>query len=207
MTSEVSICNLALSWLGTNPITALTDDTVEAKICQANYEPARDATLEDRNWTFAIERMILTPEVAVPPFGYSHQFLIPANVKRIVSVSNGAAIGSNVMGTEIDWQKEKNKIVANHAKVYVRAVVGEKDTTRYPPTFIHALAARMAAEMAIPLTHSQSLLKSMWQLYGTKIKIASGTDGRQGRREQTEAIRLTRARRLGYPAGDVGGTV
>ena len=203
-TSEVSICNLALSWLGTNPITSLDDDTVEAKHCKANYEAARDATLEDRNWTFAIERMILTPEVAVPAFGYSHQFLIPSHVKRVVSVSNGGAIGSNTMGTEIDWQKEKNKIVANEAKIYVRAVVLEPDPTRYPPTFVHALAARMAAEMAVPLTHSESLLKSMWQLYGTKIKIASGTDGRQGRREQTEAVRLIGVRQQG---GIVGGFV
>lgn len=204
MTSEVSICNLAMSWLGTNPITSLDDDTVEAKQCKANYEPARDATLEDRNWTFAIERVILTPEVEVPAFGYSHQFLIPANIKRIVSVSNGAGTGSNTMGTEVDWQKEKNKIVANLAKVYVRAVVQEKDPSRYPPTFVHALAARLAAEMAIPLTHSTSLLESMWTLYGTKIRIASGTDGRQGRREQTEAIRLVGVRQQG---GIVGGFV
>ena len=207
MTSEVSICNLALSWLGTNPITALTDDTVEAKQCQANYEPARDATIEDRNWTFAIERLILTPMIDTPTFGYSHQFLIPARVLRVISVSDGSASGSNVMGTEIDWQKEKNAIVANTSTVYVKAVVQEKDPARYPPSYVQALAARLAAEMAMPLTHSNAMLDRMWGLYGAKLKAASGTDGRQGRREQTEAVRLTRARRLGYPSGDIGGTV
>ena len=201
MTSEVSICNLALSWLGTNPITALTDDTVEAKICLANYDAARDAVLEDRNWTFAIERMILTPMVDTPAFGYSKQFLIPARVRRIISVSNGGAIGSNVMGTEIDWQKEQNTIVANETTVYVKAVADQKDPARYPATFVHALAARMAAEMSIPLTHSAKLQQSMWQLYDSKLKASSGSDGRQGKREQTEATRLTSARRLGYAVG------
>lgn len=204
MASQVSICNLALSWLGTNPITSIDDDTVEAKICKANYDENLKAVLEDRDWTFAMERLILTPLVETPTFGYSHAFLIPARVRRVVSVSDGAAIGSNVTGTEIDWQKEQNKIVANQEKIYVRTVSDAFDPAKYPSAYVHAFAARMAAEMSIPLTHSQKLSEQMWALYGNKITIASASDGRQGRREHLEASRLTRARRLGYPGGGTG---
>ena len=205
MATQVSIANLALSWLGTKGITNFSDDTVEASAVRLNYEDAIKAVLEDRNWTFAIERMILTPEEATPIFGYGHQFTIPARVRRVVSVTlegvGDVTTLENRSGAndEIDWQKEKNKILANEDKIFVRAVVDEDDPARYPSAFVHALAARLAADMAITLTHSKELQADNWGLYQAKLTAASSSDGRQGRRERLDAPRLTRARRLGYP--------
>ena len=206
MASKVSIANLALSWLGTNPIISFGDDTVEAKLVSLNYEDALQAVLEDRDWTFAIKRYILTPASESPVFGFSNAFTIPPEVRRLISVGvdRGGGIGfdgitSDVQGTEVQWQKEGNEIVSNEERVFVIAVADNDDASSYPSAFVHALAARLAAELAIPLTHSPKLMASMWQLYAQKLTASSGSDGRQGRREHLEASRLTRARRLGYP--------
>ena len=208
MASQVSICNLALGWLGTNAIIAIDDETVEAKLCKANYEDAIKAVLEDRDWTFAIDRFTLTPEDEQPEFGFSFSFIIPQQVRRVISCSTDRAFSfvdsgvvSDVKGAEVNWQKEGNRLVANENTLFMRAVVDVFDPLRYPSTFVHCAAARLAADLAIPLTHSPSLMQSMWSLYGMKLTTASTADGRQGRREQVEASRLTRARRLGYPLG------
>lgn len=198
MTSEVAICNLALSWLGGNLITALTDEQKEAKICNANYELARDAVLEDRDWTFATKRYILTPDVTTPVYGYDQQFLIPAEVLRVIHVGNNRNV-NNPDQITINWQKEENRIVANETQIQVRAIARITDTARFPPTFTHALAARLAADIAIPLTASRSLMESMWGLYEQKMSAAAGSDGRQGRREKIQATQLVAARRQGYP--------
>ena len=197
MTSEVGICNLALSWLGGNLITALTDDQKEAKICDANYALARDAVLEDRDWTFATKRYKLTPDATSPVYGYGQRFLIPAEIIRVVHVGTDNNV-NNPDQITIPWQKEENFIVANEAQVFVRAIAKITDTSRFPPSFTHAVAARLAADIAIALTSSRSMMESMWQLYDAKLTAASSNDGRQGRREQIQATQLTSARRAGF---------
>ncbi|GAG49967.1 unnamed protein product, partial [marine sediment metagenome] len=58
MTERIDITNMALSWLGEEPITSLQDDLDRANIMAINYIPARDATLEAHDWSFAIMRFI-----------------------------------------------------------------------------------------------------------------------------------------------------
>ena len=204
-TSQVSICNLALSWLGTPPIMSIDDETVEAALCKAQYDDALKATLEERDWTFATDRLILTPVVEPPLWGFGNKFLVPAQVRRVISVTvpRGTTIdvSSDVLGFNVQWQLESGFILADEDLIHVRAVLNNDNAGAYPGVFVQALAARLAADMSIGLTHSLDLYKTLWAFYDLKITTASGTDGRQGRRETVEAPRLTRARRLGYPAG------
>jgi len=50
MATEVSICSNALRRLGDDPITALTDDTERARLCNAFYVPSRDLVLRSHPW-------------------------------------------------------------------------------------------------------------------------------------------------------------
>jgi hypothetical protein len=60
--------------------------------------------------------------------------------------------------------------------------------------FVQALAARMAAELAIPLSENAQLQGTMWQLYGTKLAEAAARDGQQGSNEYITQRRLTGVR-------------
>jgi len=191
--SEVSICNQALSWLAGNLITSLDDDTNEAKLCKANYDNARDAVLEDRAWTFATTRYRWTPLASAPAFGYSHAFLIDPEVLRILEVretDTNKANGANNM----DWRREGNTIVCNEDTIYVKALRRIVDTSKYPPAFVQCLAARIAAEIAIPLTESRGYQQDMWNLYFSKLETAAATDGMQGSTDIIESRRLTGVR-------------
>ena len=191
--SEVQICNLALGWLGAELITSLGDDNDGAKLCNVNYPSARDTLLEMRDWSFAIKRRILTPLLEPPAHTYSQAFLIPADVIRTLMVDD-TTFADNLL----DWTKEGNQILANVEKIYITYISRITDTVVFTPTFAQALAQRLAADMAIPLTESRTLQESHWALFEAKFEEASTSDSMQGKPLQTRTRTLTAARTHGF---------
>ena len=203
----VSIVNQALSWLGANLITSIDDDSTEAIVAKANYDLLRDAVLEAREWTFAISRMSLTPLVRKPVYGYSRQFLVPSFVLRVLSVPDSPTSGSTVglNGGGADWlqdvefwrmesQPEGTVILADRDTLMIRAIIQVTNEELWSPTFVQAFAARLAAEMAMPLVESRELQADMHGLYAAKLREAASLDGMQGRVEKIRADYLVRVR-------------
>ena len=204
-TSEVAICNQALGWLGAELIISLDDDSVEAKLCKANYAPLRDTVLEEREWTFAVKRLTASTIQEGPLYGFDKAFQIPPEVIRVLQVSRagddvqaGGSAGGDRHGTgqgretRIDWLREGQTIVANNAdKIFIRALVRIEDTTRFTPAFGQCLAARLAMDLAIPLTNSEKMQRSMAAMYGEKITLAASSDGLQGRSYRVRSDSLT----------------
>ena len=50
MASVVQICNSALNQLGASSITALTENSKNARICNERYETVRDAVYRSHPW-------------------------------------------------------------------------------------------------------------------------------------------------------------
>jgi len=200
----VSIANLALSWLGFDPIVSLEDDSKSANKINANFAPIRDAVLEDRDWTFAMERLALNKEADPPAFGYTAKYLLPAKVLRVVTANDdGGAVDAFAYqvglaaGSKLDWVKEGRSILANttSATVNVLAVVQVEDVTLWSPGFCQAVAARLAADLCVPLTENRSLQADLWKLYTDKLRDASANDGRQGRSPRLRNTTLAARRR------------
>jgi len=182
MTSVVSICNQAITWLGGNPIISLDDGTTEAILCKANYAHLRDAVLEEGKWTFATKRFKLLPNPTAPIYGYSHRFEIPSTVFVVLTATNYVDNAND--NNQFDYRREENFIVCNESVVYIKALVRITDVTKYTATFIQALAARIAADIAAPLTESTSKEKKMQDKYDRAINLALGIDGQQGQSDR-----------------------
>lgn len=207
--SPVAICNQALGWLGGDLIISLDDESKEAKLCKANFDGLRDAVLEDREWTFAVARIEMAELIDVPLYGFDKAFQIPEDVLRVLQVSRAGEVDDGVLvegsfqsatrgGTgqgresRIDWLREGETIVANNAaRIFCRVLKRITDTTKFSPAFDQCLAARMAMDLAIPLTNSRLLQRDMAQIYGEKITLAAGTDGMQGRSYKVRSDSLT----------------
>jgi hypothetical protein len=56
------------------------------------------------------------------------------------------------------------------------------------------VAARLAADLAMPITRSRKMQEDMWSLFETKLTSAAATDAGQGRSERTDSTELVRAR-------------
>lgn len=191
--SEVSICNMALSWLGAKPLIALGDDTVEGRLCKANYEPARDAVLEIRDWSFAIARFapasaIVPPDELLLHNGFS-PFVKPADMLRMITVCNDPTYSMRV-----GWHIEGNYIWARGSIIYIKYVFRQTDPTKFSATFSQALAAFLAADLAVPIAGSREMQQLMAQLFGVKLETAGAFDGMQGTNEVLRSTKLTGVR-------------
>ena len=192
MATDVSICNQALGWLGASLITSLSDKSTEAQLCNANFADLRDAVLEDAAWTFATKRYTLTPEANTPDWGYSNQFTIPAEVLRVLQVTDDPLYVNG--GSTFDWRREENKILCDVDKVYLKAVIQVTDASRFPPAFSQALAARIARDLAGALTQSKGIQELMESKYQRALDTALATDGSQGKSDVIRSNILTRVR-------------
>lgn len=188
-TSETAICNLSLGWLGANLIMDMDDASVEAQLCKANYDASRDATLEARNWTFAVGRKILSPLAEEPEFGYGLLFQLPANCMRVIRAGNDPDFYD-----ELDWEVESDKLLADRTPVYIRYIAKVTNTLLFSAGFDQALAAHLASVMAIPLTNSTKLQEKYEEKFIYETEEAGAKDGMQGKSERTRARGLTRIR-------------
>lgn len=198
MANPVQIANLALSWLGQRKIQSFTDNQTEAIVMDANYELSRDKVLADRAWTFALERKKLVAQAEGPDWGSENRFLIPSNVLRVHRVyrpnlsSQGVTPGNLSPAT---WYREGQYILANEGTIWAQFIVQVTDSTKFSPGFVHALAARMAADTCITLTENRKLLEDMETLYMSKLQDATYADGSQGRTEVIRSDVLTGVRK------------
>ncbi len=202
-TSPTQIVNLALSWLGQNQINALTDNQNEAVVMNANYLLSRDKVLNDYAWTFAIRRQILSPVATPPAFGFAQQFEIPSDVLYVHRVQRPQNIGATLFSqvaeatrgsVNADWVREGQFILAREEVIHCIFVVRITNADLYSPSFIHALAARLAADTALTFTENTKLKDRMEEMYIAKLAEASFSDGRQGRTEKIVSNILTGAR-------------
>ncbi len=193
--SKVEICNLAISWLGGQLITALTDNTTEAILCNANYEMSRRAVLEEREWTFAIKRVTLTPLVATPLFGYSYSFTSPPDSLRLINVYDPRHDGRNTPPT-LPHVLEDKIIYADINEIDVKYIWDQQTSTRFSSLFDQVLAAHIASRIAIPLTENKSMMEDMYKLYDDTLDRAAASDGLQGSREMLETSIMEKSRRI-----------
>lgn len=201
MANPVQIVNLALSWLGQNQINALGDNQNEAIVMNANYALSRDKVLNDSAWNFATRRQILSPLAAKPPFGFDNQFLIPSDVLYVHRVlrpqSTGATLFSQVasrISQNADWIREGNHILSREDVVHCIFIIQITNTDLFSASFVHALAARLAADTALTFTENIKLKDRMEEMYIAKLAEAQFSEGRQGRTEKIQSNLLTGTR-------------
>ena len=80
------------------------------------------------------------------------------------------------------------------------------DTSKFSPLFVQCLQARLAADMAIPLTSNGKLEEAKWTLYNAKLRGATSRDGQQGKSRRIRSRWLENARLSSGPRG-LGPTV
>lgn len=187
--SEVGICNLTLGWLGANLITALTDDSEEARLCNANYEAARDVTLEDRNWTFATSRRTLTPLSATPDFGFANAFQLPSDCIRVIQADSDE---DQTIGAA--WERNEDTLLADVDVLYIRYIKRITNTVKFSAGFVQAHAAQIGVNIAIAITGSKDMQALMESMYDDKVGRAGSMDGLQGKNTELRSTKLTKVR-------------
>ena len=165
MASVVGICNSALIKLGASPILSLTEGSKSANLCNEQYEKVRDDLLRAHPWNFAAARQKLARLAEAPAFGFAFAYQLPADFLRAIEVADG-----------IGYKIEGRKILSDAADIYLRYVRQVTDPNEMDALFREALAWRLAVDLAIPITQSNSTLELMRQGYGAAVGKARAVD-------------------------------
>tara|TARA_Y100000114_G_scaffold129021_1_gene126276 strand:+ start:397 stop:975 length:579 start_codon:yes stop_codon:yes gene_type:complete len=177
MATEVSICSNALRRLGDDPITSLTDDTERARLCNAFYADARDACLRSHPWNFAITRASLTQLSSTPAYGFDYQYALPTDpyCLRVLSME----FEDYIFKVE-NLATEGRVLLTNEDTAKILYIAKITDTALFDSMFVDALTAKLAANLAYPVTNSVTLQTQMVKIYEGKMSEARSIDGQEG---------------------------
>ncbi|KKK92509.1 hypothetical protein LCGC14_2702230 [marine sediment metagenome] len=172
--SDVQICNLALTLLGADRITSLTQDIKEARACNAMFANVRDDVLADHIWNFASKRANLAVVTGDPVFtddGVTIIYQLPTDFIRLTHVNfRGALV-----------KIEGDKLLSNTALLAIKYIFRETDTQKYSSKFVLALATRLAADLAFEITASRSLeAQKLLEYHDKRLPQAITVDSQQG---------------------------
>lgn len=154
MATDIEICSNALLLLGAKPISSFSEVSDAARLCANTYPLAKRDILRRHNWGCCTKRVILSPEVAQPPFDWKYQFARPADWLRTLQVG--------YRGQEIDYVTEGVRVMAN-TNVLPLVYVAEVTEGEWDSLLTHVMVKRMEMDLAYPITKSTSLRDSLKQ--------------------------------------------
>ena len=170
MASVVSICNSALNQLGAASITALTDNSKNARLCNARYETIRDAVYRSHPWNCLIKRKQLAQDTATPAYGFKFQFTLPSDCLRLLGLD---AYNS-------DHKVEGRKILCNESTIKISYVAQITDPNELDVLTRETISAGLAADLAYAITANLQVSKMMQEKYQFKLSEARHTDASEG---------------------------
>ncbi len=207
--SEVDICNAALSHLGDRAnVVSINppEGSAQADHCARHFPIARDTALTDHDWSFARTRRALA-QLESPVPGWAYAYAKPADcitIRAIVSadaldLTYGVALSGrqthfeietdDLTGAELILTNEPNAVV-----IFTRLVT---DAGRFPPDFADALSWLLASKLAGPVLKGQAArvaAKDCYAAYQSLLMTAKTRDANQGARRQSFVPSSVRAR-------------
>lgn len=185
--SVVGIVNMALQRIGAkSSITALTDGTPNAIKANTVWEYIRDEVIEAVKPKFATVRTVLAQSATDPANTDVYEFAYPLPVDYICLADDhedDPAVWPGDVGPyvfeELSLTDQTLCLMTNYDSTtdgyydvfltYIRKVT---DPAKYTPSFINALAFRLAAELCLTIAESGSKYEAMMNLYLKALKKA-----------------------------------
>ncbi len=176
--SKVIICNKALNLIRAKRISALTDDSINARLCNNIYDLTLESILMEHPWSFAQKRATLAVVDETPAFTDDFMTIVyqkPSDLLRVNFTNNRAAI----------FKIEGNKILSDTSDLAIKYTFINDNPQEYNSDFVTAFAYLLASEMAFSITNSRSLAEDITKLYESiKLPSAMAADSQQGTPQQ-----------------------
>ena len=181
MSSEVALCNLALSHLGQGGISSLDENSTEAELCKLAYPVSRDATLRDHPWNFAMRRepLALLADEAPPGWDYVYQY--PADCLAARYILPECGVGKPPFEIALGSGGMQRIVLTDEPSAWLAYTARVKDTTLFDPLFVQAVAVRLASDLAQPITGEGTKQQNLLRLYEGLLDMARQADANEGR--------------------------
>ena len=176
MASVVDICNGALNQLGASTILTLTEDSKNARLCNARYTQVRDAVFRSHPWNCLQKRVQLAADTDTPAWGFTKQYTLPADCLRVLTI----------LDYDADYKIEGRKILTDNSTMKILYISREEDPNQYDELLRETLSAALAADIAYAVTSSNPTASNMYNLFQDKLKDARFVDSTEGQNMNPE---------------------
>lgn len=200
MSSEVEICNLALSNIRAGSINSLNEGSLQAQICTLKYPIVRDMLLTEIPWGFAhkiVGLALLTTEVFNWTYAYQYpvdclkinrlvgaqEELLNANADVISRMLDSQLLPLSDMRPQVSYEIfnfSDNKIIAtNKSDLRIDYVAKVTDPNLFTMPFILALSHLLSSEISIPIVgveNGRQLRSDSLQMYKEYLATAEADD-------------------------------
>lgn len=169
MSSVVQICNIALTNIGETKIAALTEENERARVVNLRYEDSRDSVLRTHPWNCAVTRVELSADVTAPAWGYAKRYALPADCLRVLDIENNYE----------KYEVEGRFLVTDSSSMKLKYIKKVTDPTDFDSLLTHAVAMKLASEIAENLTGRADLRDRMLAKYLQILSEARGVDSQE----------------------------
>lgn len=175
MASKVQICNMALSKLGANSITSLTDGTTESILCNTFFEDLAKRVMVQGSWTSTITRVSLARTTTTPTYDYTYEYQLPVSPKCLKVLD----VDEETPGT-IDYRIEGDKLLTDESSIKIRYIAYLTNSEDYGVLLTECIEILLAVYLCIPLTGNSQLSIALKEEYMERINNNLAIDGQQG---------------------------
>ena len=191
MASVVDICNSALNLLGASTISALSDDSKNARLCNQRYEPVRNRIFRGHAWNCLTKRVQLAKDSAAPVIEYTNQYTLPADCLRVLKVHNGT---TDSIASSIDYKLEGRNIVTDEGTVFIIYIALDTDPNNYDTYLQESIAHQLAADLAYAVTNNATLADKYMTRADERLREARFIDATENSLGTIESSEFTDAR-------------
>lgn len=200
MTSEVEICNLALSNIRAGSINSLTESSLQAQLCKLKYYIMRDRCLREIPWQFN-HKLVALASVTTEVFNWAYAYQYPTDclkINRLVGAYEELPNGSTTVisraydnsviplkdiRSQIPYEVfnfNDNKVIgADESELRIDYAAKVTDPNLFSDDFIMALSHLLSSELAIPIVGAElgrALRNDSLQLYRSYLASAIAAD-------------------------------
>ena len=191
MASVVNICNSALNLIGASTISALTEDTKNARLCNQRYEPVRNRVFRSHNWNCLIKRVQLAANSTDPVMEYDKSYALPSDCLRVLKIHNGT---TDSIASNLDYKIEGKNIVTDQTTVYIVYIALDTDPNNYDVYLREAISHQLAADLAYAITNNATLSNNYMARADERLREARFIDATENSLDTVEANEFTDAR-------------
>ena len=191
MASVVDICNSSLNLLGASTISALTDDSKNARLCNQRYSNVRDRVFRSHSWNCLTKRIQLAQDTASPVIEYTYQYTLPTDCLRVLKVHNGT---TDSIESEIDYKVESRKIKTDEGTLYLIYIAIDTDPNNYDAYLRESISHQLAADLAYAITSNATLANNYMARADERLREARFIDATENSLGTVESSEFTDAR-------------
>lgn len=168
--SQVQIVNLALTTLGQDRVTDISDDVEVARVMRSLWDFTRDAVLAAYPWKFAIVSADL-PALSTAPTAsdWSRQYELPESCLRLVQVGTAAFY---TRSSEVFALQGGLILTDEAAPLRVRYVSRVDAVGLWPVLFGRTVAMQLACDACEKLTNSSAKFENCMRAFAMSVREA-----------------------------------